>query len=199
MSLINPYCTVAQVQAELRNDDSALTTEIEEAINQASRWIDDWKGRDWLLHNHSVTALELDKHDSWVFLNEVLYLPFTPIITLTSVTVAGELWVAGTDYVVKDGATPNARLVAVDGHWPLVCPPDNISIVGQFGYAQASAAAVPTGLPLHVNKAAILIAAAFSGHNQKEVIGLDGAKSTVIDKAIPKTAMALLGSPKIVL
>jgi len=188
--LINPYCTVAEVQKELRNTDSALNAELETAINQASRWIDDYKGRDYFLHDHSVSALVIRATDGDIVQDE-LFLPYYPIITLTSVTVKGTTWTENTDFV-RD--TRRNRLISVDGEWDLSEVTDKVDIVGKFGYDQASSAAVPTGLPLHINKAAILVAAAFSGHNRKEAVGLDGGKTEVIEKDIPQVVFKILGA-----
>ncbi|NBP81392.1 hypothetical protein EBU58_11895 [bacterium] len=52
---------------------------------------------------------------------------------------------------------------------------------------------MPTGLPAKVNLAAILVAAALSGHNRKESIALDGSKVEVNDRAIPKLVFEMLG------
>jgi hypothetical protein len=70
---------------------------------------------------------------------------------------------------------------------------------GTFGYAQANSASVPTGIPLFITKAAILAAAAFTGHNQKSVVGLDGQKNEVIDKSIPKVVFDILGKRRPIL
>jgi hypothetical protein len=52
---------------------------------------------------------------------------------------------------------------------------------------------VPDDLPSEIRKATILIAAAWSGHNTYEVIGMDGQKQEVASKDIPKAAWMLLG------
>ena len=199
MALINPYCTVAQVQSELRNTDSALTTQLENAINEASRWIDEYKGRDYFLHDHSSSGLVIPQYRPDLIIGASLFLPYTPIITITSVTTTiggvAEAWVLDTDHVVD---TELGRLIAIDGGWGLYLLTDKVTIVGQFGYAQASAAAVPSTIPLHITRACIGLAAAWSGHNQKEVVGLDGAKEQVVDKKIPKDVLTILGSRRII-
>jgi hypothetical protein len=192
VALLNPYCTVAQVQEELRNTNDNLTGTIEDAINQASRFIDEYKGRDYLWHDHSSDALVIDRFDGNI-IGEWLFLPHRPVVTVTEISVAGEVWTKDEDYRVKD-----YRIACLSGEWPLANPPDGlIEIKGTFGYQQASTADVPTGLPGTINKAAVLIAAALTGHNQKDIIGLDGSKESVIDKLIPRTAFQLLGSPRI--
>lgn len=190
MALVNPYCTVAEVQKELRNTDSSMNSELETAINQASRWIDDYKGRDYYLHDHSVSALVIRPSDGDIVQDE-LFLPYHPIITLTSVTVKGTTWTENTDFV-RD--TRRNRLLSIDGEWDLSALTDTVEIVGKFGYDQTSSTAVPSGLPAHINKAAILVAAAFSGHNRKEAVGLDGDKTEVIEKDIPQVVFKILGA-----
>jgi hypothetical protein len=82
--------------------------------------------------------IESDKH---ILVKSELWFPYTPIITLTSVTVAGDLWVVDEDYVVKPD-----RLLSMVGQWLCFLGDlaDRVEIVGKFGYAQASAAAIPT-------------------------------------------------------
>lgn len=54
-------------------------------------------------------------------------------------------------------------------------------------------AQVPSDLPQEIVKAAVLVAAAFSGQNRKEVAGLDGSQTQILDNAIPKTVYDMLG------
>lgn len=188
----NPYCTVDQVREELRNKDQSLTEAIEDSIIQVSRYIDDHKGRDYFQHDHSVNPLLLDRFDTALIIQDTVFLPYTPIITLTSVTVAGELWVVDTDYIVKSNGV-DARLISMRGSWPLGLATDKISILGKFGYEQTGINQVPTKIPAHINKAAVLGAAALSGHNLKSVVGIDGQASSVVDKNLPKAFWDLLG------
>lgn len=190
-TLLNPYCTVAQVQAEIRNEDAAITTQIEAAINSASRYIDSYKGRDFHQHDYTSTDLIIDRLDACNF-GEYLFLPYRPIISIASVTLTGVPMIADTDYVVKDHA-----LISLIGSWAIGYPPiDVVRVRGKFGYAQTKSSDVPVGLPDTINRAAILIASALSGHNMKEVISVTGTKETIYDKTIPKTAIELLGPRK---
>lgn len=188
-ALVNPYCSVAQVQAELRNTDAALNDALVRAINAASRYIDQYKGRDYFKHDHSSSPVVVDVFSRAVY-GQTLYLPFSPIISLSEVKEGGAVLVQDQDYVIRGDS-----LRRLSGHWSVGEPPDNvIELNGVFGYQQTTSADVPVGIPLTINQAAVLIAAALSGQNSKEVINLDGGKSSVIDKAIPKTAYDLLGS-----
>jgi hypothetical protein len=188
VSLKNPYCTVAQVQAEIRNDQVTLVNQIEDAINQASRWIDDYVGRDFFQHDFSVTPLRVSTWDQAVF-DETLFLPYRPVIELTAVQEGDTLLAVDVDYIAKEG-----RLIRLGARWVVGDPPDNdIELTGKFGYAQTAVTAVPADLPDQINRAAILVAAAFTGHNRKQIVGLDGSKEEVIDKAIPRTVFDILG------
>lgn len=192
--LENPYCTVTDVQAELRNSEAAIVDIIEDAITAASRMIDERQGRDFYYHDHTTTPVRIDADDDKVF-GHVLFLPYRPIITLTEVRVAGEVWGLGTDYVRKAD-----KLLSLREEWPVgIDDEDAIFLKGTFGFVQASTADVPTGIPATVRRACILIAAALSGHNQKDIVGLDGNRSSVTNKEIPKEAWKLLGAGKIAL
>lgn len=52
---------------------------------------------------------------------------------------------------------------------------------------------VPTGIPGHIVHATRLVAAAFSGQNRKETVGLDGVKTSILTNEIPKTVFQILG------
>jgi hypothetical protein len=188
MALLNPYCTVQQVKDYLRNQDSAITTQLESAINAASRWIDRYKGRDYYLHDYSSVPLVIDKWDRAI-VDEFLFLPYCPIITLTAVTVAGVVQVEGTDFKRKSGS-----LVFLTGTWPeAILDADAVSITGKFGYDQTANTAVPTGMPEPITQACVQVAAAISKYNLKDVITLDGGKTSLLDTDIPKSAKELLG------
>lgn len=191
MPLEDPYCTVQNVRDEIRNSDSTLTSQIEDAINRASRWIDDYVGRDFFQHDHSVTALVIDKWDDVIF-DDVLFLQYRPIITLTEVKSAGKVLTSGTDYRSKDN-----RIISLIGTWPRGTKSDEwVELKGKFGYAQNATTDVPTGMPKHITHAAVLVAAAWCGQNRKEIVGLEGNKEEVIDKLVPKTVFDILGTKR---
>lgn len=197
MALVNPYCTVEQVQDELRNRDDALTQEIERAINSASRQIDRWKGRDYFFHDYSSNPLILrGGMMQGLFAGRYLLLPYSPVITLTSLSVNDDAQAEGDDYV---WAAEDFKILNLNCDWPTRSTSDKITLVGTFGYYQESESDVPRGLPAEINKIAITIAAALSGHNQKEVTSVDGTKVQVYDKNIPRAAEVLLGTRAIVM
>ncbi len=269
--------------AELRSDDSDIATQVEDAINQACRFIDNWKARDYFLHDYTQTELSVDQYDRAID-GDSLWFPHTPTIEINSVTVADEEWTEDEDYLVKEcrliAIGTSSEWTACPGRWPLIGATDRVVINGLFGYMQprslssavivaggtgytvndvltvvggtASQAAqitvsavsggiitaftvtragsytavpsspvsvtggtgsgatftptwgimtavVPTGIPDNIVRAAVLIAAAFSGHNQKEIVGLDGNKEQVTDKAISSTAYKILGARAVVI
>lgn len=103
---------------------------------------------------------------------------------------------AGTDYVIHKALTDMKRdaLLRVNGSWELgIMDSDATQIKGLFGYAQAATTDVPTGIPVHVSKATILLAAAFSTMEQKDIIGADGMRDRLSSKSIPPQVATLLG------
>lgn len=192
--LENPYCTVEEVQAELKNTDAAIAPTVEGAINSASRFIDQYKGRDFFQHDYSTSPLVIDSEDDCVFGN-VLFLPYWPVIELTKVEVAGVEWVADTDYVAK-----GRRLYSLGGNWPVGLDRDAVArLTGKFGYAQTAATEVPTGIPDQIRRVAIIIAAVFSGYLRKDSVGLDGTVQQVTVTTLPTEVFTLLGNRKILL
>jgi len=196
MALLNPYCTIDELKHELKLPvaDVSKDSELEEAINNASRWIDDRMGRDFFYHDYSSTPLVLDEFDA-VYDGEI-FPKFRPIIEITALSQAGVAYVDGTDYVWKaaDAHKPDRIIRLGGGLWAPSRPDHLISINGKFGYVQASSAAIPTGLPGRIAHAARLVAAAFSGHNRKEIVGLDGQRTEVFTKDIPKLVLDMLGA-----
>lgn len=190
-TLVNPYCTVAQVKEVLKRSDTDKDDAIGQAITYASRWIDQWLGRDFFQHDHTVTGITID--ESGDFEGAKLYLPYRPIISLTSVVAAGTTLLSGTDYARVSLGNGVEYLLSLTGNWAPYQPDGVVVVKGTFGYAQASSAVVPTGLPGHINWAAVEIAAAFSGENRKQVAGLDGQVMEVNTTSIPKSVIDVLG------
>lgn len=187
MALTKAYCTLAAVQADTRNA-SAPTADLEAGIHAASRWIDEYMGRDYLFHDHAATPLVLWGHNRLVSERRVL-LPFLPIITLTAVVVNSQAWVEDVDFV-KDPL----GLLAIDGDFP-VGDSDKIEVTGTFGYPETGVATGVFAVPSHIERACVQIASALSGHLRKDVVGLDGQLTSVTDRDIPASAKTLLGKP----
>lgn len=88
VTLVRPYATLRDVQRECRNvDTGSAEDDMREAINQASRMVDDMVNRDFFYHDHASSALRINS--SWITANTI-YLPW-PILTLTEVKLNGEV------------------------------------------------------------------------------------------------------------
>lgn len=192
-TLVNPYCTLAQLKECLKRGSS--DTDNEDALNKsiydASRWIDQYTGRDYFYHDHSSTGLTFD--DTADVDGAKLYFPYSPVISITEVVVAGVTLVSGTDYRLIQPPNAVSYLRHLGTGWTLYQPDGLAVIKGTFGYFQASSSAVPTGIPGHISWATMEVAAAFSGQHRKEVAGLDGMKTSVLTNTIPKSVFDILG------
>lgn len=217
MALENPYCTVSQLRSYIRNYDTklvktdgsdTLTPVLESSINSASRFIDKWMGRDYFFHDHSVTPIKLYMNSDEV--NEkskTVVLPYSPIITLTSVTYSTTTYTEGTDFYVEDDMLQffsdfpfpynqigRPRVLGTINGFGTYSDP--IEIVGTFGYTQAASTDVPTGIPADVSHACIVAAAAMSGNYQKEVVGI-GSVSQIYSTDLEGIFYKILGPRRV--
>lgn len=190
MGLVNAYCSVAQVREDLR-DSKVLEADIEQAIEAACRWIDNYKGRDYFLHDHSVTPLEIWGGDDLMTADELI-LPYEPIITLTELTVDGLAWVEGVDFRRRD----SYRLRFQGSLFP-TSRSSVVRIKGTFGYPLTIAGTGVYAAPGFVVRSAIMLASALSGHLRKDVVGLDGNVTTLSDRTVPEAVLKLIGPPAI--
>lgn len=185
VTLLRPYCTVEEVRAVCGNQSADIADKLGTAINTASRFLEEILKRDFVLHDHSATPLTLRKVAvRSTIIGKELYLPYSPIITLTSITDDDSLLVEGDDYVYDSELGIIERI----GAWG-----SEIVIVGKFGYDNSADVLLPAPTLLGpVRQACALIAAAWSGENRREQIGFDGKKVPLTDKTIPKEAWDLL-------
>lgn len=198
---VNPYTTLTLVKRELKFTESRTDVdgELVNAINRASRYVDDFTSRDYFFHDQSVTPLTYSDRSPEVA-GAVLSLPW-PIITLTAITLGDLALVEGVDFLrVNPNANQiqGAKLYRLSGAkyrpWNIL-PTALLTLTGIFGYAQGNptnAAAVPIGIPARVANATIQIAAAMSGHNRKQIIDLNGQAQDVANNKIPDTAIEML-------
>ena len=164
-------------------------TELEPAIHAASRWVDRYKGRDFVYHNHSSSPLVLRGSDRDV--GERVVLPaLAPIITLTKVEVNDEEWIAGTDFYQEE----DFALHAINRYWPQTAD-GTVKLTGTFGYPERAGNAGVFDAPSNIARATIMMAAAISGHMRKDVLGLDGNIQSIADRDVPKPVRDLLGPP----
>lgn len=201
MSLTNPYCTVAEVQAEMRNSDSEYLTAIENAINNASRYIDEWVGHDFLYHDYLSNAYKVR------ILGYALHFPW-PIISITEIAIKGgvldltDLEIEGYSADlsgVLTGSGSNVRNGFISGDPEALSFASNetrrASVKGTFGWALD--VGDPTGtppptLPSTIRRAAILIASHWSGEYRVERAGFDGTRVSLSTDDIPAEAMKLI-------
>jgi hypothetical protein len=199
-SLINPYCTLADVQHEASNIDAADAGALEDMITRASRWIDDYCRRDFLYHDHRTDALEVEP--SWVA-GQRIYLPW-PVISLVEVTLDGIVLDANL-YRVESTRGSATGVILRDKDWYAETPRDGvgtgslkgmptlIKLKGQFGYAQAATNPTTTpspDLPSVIVSATAVAAAVFSGLVKREFIGLGGERTTTVLREVPKGTLA---------
>jgi hypothetical protein len=205
--LVNPYCTVADVQLECQNDRADDVRKIILAINAASRWIDGYCRRDFLFHDHASTGLQVQR--SWGAENK-LFLPW-PVITLTEATLdgtvlpaeeyayenpylasgstltrAGAAWFLG-DRFTADGLIPQklrplARVILLKGTFGYR--------MGQSGDPADDDAKVPSpDLPAEIVYACTVLAAVRSGLSRKQIVDQGGTVQSMTAKNVPKEIM----------
>lgn len=205
MKLENPYCTLADVQAETGNSKPEVVDTLLNAINLASRLIEAESGRDFLYHDFRVSP--------WVVPHEsvggnYISMPW-PCIDAAGVSVRidgvevdksefrvvheGRKWVT---YLVRKSAwiatdVPEVSLGAQDKYPPMTL----IEVYGQFGFVPAGTAPTENpspSIPGTVRYAASIIAAVRSGKAKKDAIGPDGTATSVVMKAVPKDVDAIV-------
>lgn len=213
-TLLHPYCTLAQVQAECENNDPECREAFHVAINSASRWIDWHCRRDFLYHDHTTEPLSVKQ--SWLA-RHVIYLPW-PILSLTEVKTgygANLTALAAGEYSFENplhGATSRIFRAApwqpAEAFTRLVPPervfelPPAITLKGDFGYAPAltgegeEATVDPTrpspALPSPINRACTVLAAVWSGKARKDIVDASGTRQSVAMKNVPTQIMEML-------
>ena len=204
LTLLNPYCTLRDAQAEAGNTNSDDARDLLHEINKASRWIDEHCHRDFLFHNHAATPLVV--HESWCAGN-VIYLPW-PVITLTEVKVGGVV-LASAEY--RTSLRPGSATAKIErnGSW-LPGPSSSLALTteslamaplielrGTFGFAPADTAPTSTpspNLPATIVQACAAIAAIRSGLVKREVTGLSGQREAITVRSVPKAILESLGT-----
>ncbi len=123
------YCSRAQVIEDLRNkavDEDVIAY----AIEAASRFIDRFKGRDFIFHDHETSALVIPGPTKLV-ISEALLLPKTPVITLTEVTESEVVLVEGVDFMRAGGPNGDFKLLRLKGEWT---DRGTVTLKGTFGF-----------------------------------------------------------------
>lgn len=197
MALVNPYCTLVQLQKEIKNedadDDAAVLAWHEDCINRAARMVDEYCQRDFLFHDHS--ASKLSPKERWI-VGKDLFLPW-PVKTLTAVELDSEVQDTD-DYRFDVGE----RMIHMSTAWPFDTLDNTfIELTGTFGYGDGTSTAPPddTTFPPNVTRAAILIAAALTGDHRKEHMNKEGQVQSLLTTDVPVEAKALLHRHRLML
>lgn len=195
--LVNPYCSLDDLKTELklRLDETQADAALETSINDASRWVDEYTRSTWFAVDHSVTPWTLPPRSSHLCLGYI----FPPFGAIRSISRIVEV---GADVETSLYSVLPNHIERLAGDWTNDDPAVPLLVYGVFGYAQPSAddalvtdsAVVPVGLPSRIALSTKLVAAALSGHSRKDVVGFDGAKSSVQDREIPQEVFDLLGA-----
>ena len=194
VALKNPYCTLADVQTETANNSHEDADQFRSEINAASRFIDGYCGRDFLLHNHTITPLVAGKN--WIAGN-VLFLPF-PVISLTKITVDG-FELPSADYIFENGTPRSTAQVIKSGQWirkrqgsQFALPP-KIELTGMFGYVPAATDSdISPDLPQEIVTACRVLAAIRSGKVKREFTTPDGNRQVATVRNLPPDITASL-------
>ena len=157
-TLVNPYCTLAQLNDELKRSqaDVSIDDELNEAIVNGSRWIDNYLGRDFFFHDHAVDALEFDQFSDQI-LEDKIFLDW-PVLAITEVLIGTTALTLNTDFSVKGKAPHENRILTLlpaawntsvpstwsrelqsnqTNRWNISRPDAVFAIKGTFGYSQA--------------------------------------------------------------
>lgn len=222
VDLDRPYTSLLEVQDECRNHADAEVSgvnpkdKIARAINLASRFIEDHCHRDFLFHDHTSSAIAVQRR--WIVAAEIFF-PW-PILTITEIS-ENDVALDPSQYYFDAGQSQLTRLgnsVALGGGvtsgsiynptnrgnglldeqsplWTMPGGGNTLRIKGTFGYALAETDPTknpPPTVPPRVRRACTLIAAAWSGENRREVVSVDGQKNSLLDSRIPREAAELL-------
>ena len=192
MALSKPYCTVADVKSYTGDSDLGTGT-CEEAINYASRFVEQHCRRSFWYQDHSSTAFTVDYRD---ITPEIIYLPW-PIITLTEVKQEDSVLEADAYTGMSDGRIrlrKNTKSIwrAISRNKYLFNDELDITIKGTFGYTISGTTAPPTDadFPASVRRATGIIASAFTDENEE--VNIFGQGTPIPQKDIQEEAFKLL-------
>lgn len=147
VTLVNPYLTLAELKDELKIAQSDVSKDdvLKTAINLASGWVDEYRGRDYFGHDHrgagiaGVTPaggspLVIDKFSDAVF-GAQLFIPFGEVREIYALTENGTALTKGTNFTYREAPMAKQRLIwRLGTDWQVGEPPTNvISIRGKFG------------------------------------------------------------------
>ena len=182
-SLYKPYCSLLDVVQTAGNSEPELVDVFTDAINRASRRIDEVCGRDFWSHEHAVEPyIVARKH----VVGKLVLLPFE-INTLTEVKLDGvELDLASISYAQGDTFFEYASNL---GSIPFT---GELAIKGSFGFPTTALTTPPATVPASVRRSAILIACAFSNEWRRERVAFDGSRESLLETKVPSEVNELL-------
>lgn len=202
-TLVQPYTTLERVRNELKNQDSYEEDWLKQCINDASRIVEDYCNRDFWYHDHTSAPYTVPVED---IICENIYLPW-PVISLTKIE-SDDVEVDSDGWIVRNpknnkGTAVVERHGGIDWLWSgrsikqkiilgTAAAPPLIKLTGEFGYPITGVEVPPDGIPDQVRRAATLVASSVSGLWQRENVGLDGTKVSVLDTRITPEAKMLL-------
>ena len=187
--LTRPYCSLADVQGVAGVSDPDLDDKLVEAINPASRMIDEMCGRDFWFHDNTVTGHQIPRRS---VIGSIVLLPFE-IITLDKVSIDGSD-IDAASAIFEEGG----RTIESSGPWGAYPFAGSFEVFGTFGFALAEVdgepvlTEPPASLPAPIRRAAALIAASLSNEWRKERVAPDGSRESLLEVRIPAEAVALL-------
>lgn len=228
----NPYCTYAEVCMELRHTEdptgSAFYNEVMQAIENASRFIDRWMGRDYYMHDHTGTPITIDQFYPGYAKKQITLINRSPLLDAStlSVVIDGKTLVLSKDYSCESVTWPDQEpsVVLRTLNWFPTYPsmtPDPwaldraggrvMTVYGLFGYDQRAitdedgnvtgygsagtyADSNVPNCPQTIRYACRAIAASMSGHQRKEVVGIEGQRETIATKDVDRIAKDILGT-----
>ena len=192
MALSKPYCTVADVKSYTGDSDLGTGT-CENAINYASRFVEQHCRRSFWYQDHTSTAFTVDYRD---ITPEIIYLPW-PIITLTEVKQEDTVLDADAYTGMSDGRIrlrKNTKSIwrAISHDKYIFNDELDITVKGTFGYTISGTTAPPTDedFPAAVRRATVIIASSFTDENEEAPIYGQGTPIPIKD--IPDEAYKLL-------
>lgn len=191
----NGYCSLEALQKETGNSDEDLVSWFEECIVSASRWIDDYCYRDFVVHNHATIAYTVKQSE---VIGDTIFLA-GPIQSLTELK-SGDMVV---DNSLFDWEVGKRTIRLIDGsHWISTNTSRKDSLgygmaweIARVGYAMPITVKCVYGFPtppMAVQIACCRIAAAWSHEKRREKMAMDGTRTSLLDERIPEEATTLL-------
>ena len=194
--LVKPYCTIADVKGYIKNHTLDTSVYIL-AINLASRGIEKFCQKDFWYREETYRVQDDEIADEGIYLRWA-------IRELTEVKVNDEVQSSDSYYftpITTDPFGPNSFIKnlsmklyntivqdnAVVTQAKRVGFPKKVEVTGKFGYTIKDTNTMPTDeyFPAGIRRACTIIAGAFTNHNRREEVGVDGQRQSLLSTEIP--------------